>query len=106
MNVLSIILLALFCAIGGYLIGLNRGKETNKYAYDEGYTTGWNDCLNEIEFVRSGGESEVITNPELIFGTGWDETREHKARELIRQLDDLFNDEDEDDVEIIDAGEY
>lgn len=104
MNV-SIILLALFCAIGGYLIGLNRGKETNKYDYDEGYEAGWNDCISEIEFVRTGGESEIITNPELIFGTGWDETREYKARELVRQLDDLFYGEEDDD-EIVDGGTY
>lgn len=107
MNVLSIILLALFCAIGGYFIGLNRGNDTHKYDYDDGYENGWNDCITEIDFVKRGGESEIITHPELIFGEDWSETREHKARELLKQLDELFReDEEEDNVEILDGGEY
>ena len=88
------------------MIGLNRGNETHRYDYDEGYENGWNDCISEIEFVKKGGESEIITKPELIFGEDWSETREHKARELIRQLDDLFDGEEEDDEDIIDGGEY
>ena len=88
MNVLSIILLALFCAIGGYFIGLNRGNDTHKYDYDEGYTKGYYDCYLEM---REG--YPVIS-------------REDKARELIRQLDELFEDDEEDNVEILDGGEY
>ena len=106
MNTLSIVLFGLFVAIGAFLIGLNRGNETHRYDYDEGYENGWNDCISEIEFVKKGGESEIITKPELIFGEDWSETREHKARELIRQLDDLFDGEEEDDEDIIDGGEY
>lgn len=111
---LSIILFALFVALVSYFIGLQRGNETHKYDYDDGYENGWNNCIDEIEFVKRGGESEIITNPELIFGTGWDETREQKARELVHQLDALFDgpdDEDYDDDDsqnnnIIDCGSY
>ena len=89
MNVLSIILLALFCAIGGYLIGLNRGNETHKYDYDDGYTKGYCDCY-----------LEMIEGDPVI-------SREDKARELLKQLDELFREEeDEEDVEILDGGEY
>lgn len=89
----------LFCAIGGYLIGLYRGYKNHEYDFDKG----WNACIDEIMFVKNGGESAMIDAPEEIFGTGWDETREKKARELLRQLDELF---DGDEDEIIDGGEY
>ena len=85
MNVLSIILLALFCAIGGYIIGLRRGITSSQHLYDEGYVNGWDDCLKET--------SEAD-----------DEDNYDKARELIRQLGELFEEDEEDNI--IDGGYY
>lgn len=79
-----IIIGMLFCAIGGYVIGLNRGIETHKYDYDEGYTAGFHNALTEIEVNRP------------------DKLLKYNARELLRQLEDLFDDEEE----ILDGGEY
>ena len=87
MNVLSIILLALFCAIGGYIIGLRRGITSSQHLYDDGWIAA------EEYFKRF---------PELVEEED-DEDKYDKARRMIRELDDLFNEEDED---IIDGGEY
>lgn len=101
MTNVSIILLALFCAIGGYIIGFNRGNGFNKADYEEGYDDGWSDCVDTINanLDELNAEQEVKSSKK----GEWDETREQKARELIEQLDDLFN---EDDDDIIDGGEY
>lgn len=83
MNTLSIILFGLFVAIAAFLIGLHRGNENRKYDYDEGYTAGYYDCQEKFE----------VEDP--------DRTRYDKARELLRQLDDLFEEDNK-----IDCGEY
>ena len=98
MTNVSIILLALFCAIGGYLIGLNRGNGFNKADYEEGYDDGWSDCVDTINANLDGLEVKSSKKTE------WNETREQKARELIEQLDDLFDGEDDDDI--VDGGTY
>ena len=89
MNVLSIILLALFCAIGGYIIGLRRGITGSQHLYDDGWIAA------EEYFKRF---------PELVEEED-DEDKYDKARELLNQLDDLFDGEEDED-EIIDCGEY
>ena len=94
---LSCILLALFCAIGGYIIGLNRGNDTHRFDYDDGYDNGWSDCVDTIN--SNLDELEVKCSKK----TEWDETREQKARELIEQLDDLFEDDEDNEI---DCGEY
>lgn len=94
---LSYILLALFCGIGGYIIGLNRGNDTHKYDYDDGYDNGWSDCVDTINANLDELEVKCSKKAEL------DETREQKARELIEQLDDLFEDDEDNEI---DCGEY
>lgn len=89
MNVLSIILLALFCAIGGYIIGLRRGITSSQHLYEDGWIAA------EEYFKRF---------PELLEDED-DEDKYDKARELIRQLDELFDDEEDEDI-IIGGDEY
>lgn len=90
MNVLSIILLALFCAIGGYIIGLRRGITSSQHLYDDGWIAA------EEYFKRF---------PELVEEEDVEDNYD-KARELVRQLDDLFDADEEEEVEVLDGGEY
>ena len=106
MQTLYTILLALFCAIMGYAIGLHRGFKTweiSKNGYDEGwiaasdyYTqhyelTPIDDMLDELYDDHIGFKAEIERNK--------------KAKEMVEQLDELF-DYEEDDDEIIDGGIY
>ena len=85
------IILALLLSIVAYFIGLTRGITGSKHLYDDG----WTDC--EEYFKRFPELLEEVEEN--------DEERYDKARELIRQLDDLFDINDEED-EILDGGEY
>ena len=73
-----------------YFIGLTRGITGSQHLYDDGWIAA------EEYFKRF---------PELLEGEEEDEDRYDKARELIHQLDELFE-EDEDEDNVIDCGEY
>lgn len=88
-NWLFIVLIILLSMVA-YFIGLTRGITGSQHLYDDG----WTDC--EEYFKRF---------PELLEGEEEDEDRYDKARELIHQLDELFE-EDEDEDNVIDCGEY
>lgn len=73
-GVICWILAIIFVAIGAYVIGLHRGYKTYAREYDEG----WSDCL---DWCHENYEmTEIETNHK----------REEKARELVRQLDELW----------------
>lgn len=88
-NWLFIVLIILLSMVA-YFIGLRRGITGSQHLYADGWIAA------EEYFKRF---------PELVEGVEEDdEDREDKARELIRQLDELFDDEEEDNK--IDCGEY
>lgn len=80
-----------------YLIGLRRGLETSKNFYDEG----WLACEQYFNT-----HFELTPIDEMLDGVYEELTREQKARVLIDELDDLFQDVDMGDEEIVDGGEY
>lgn len=83
-------LLIIFVAVVSYIIGLRRGITGSQHLYDDGWIAA------EEYFKRF---------PELVQGVEEDdEDRYDKARELIRQLDELFEEDEED--EVLDGGEY
>lgn len=85
-------LLIIFVAVVSYIIGLRRGITGSQHLYDDGWIAA------EEYFKRF---------PELVQGVEEDdEDRYDKARELIRQLDDLFDVDEEEEVEVLDGGEY
>lgn len=88
-NTIWIIILAIFTAIMGYGIGLRRGFKTYENEYDRGYNDGLTYCEQHYE----------MTDVDEMMDTMY---REEKARDLIKQLDELF----EDDNKVIDGGEY
>lgn len=77
MQTIWLIIYAVFCAIGGYCIGLRRGFKCYEHDYDEGYLAGYNDAVEEHK-------------------------RGVKLNCLVNALDDLFKDDDD----ITDCGEY
>lgn len=76
-NTIWIIILAIFTAIMGYGIGLHRGFKTYENSYDEGYNDALNWCHKNYEMTDINEKMNTIY-------------REEKAREFIKQLDDLF----------------
>lgn len=74
MTTISIILFGLFVGICSYLVGLHRGNQNNAYEYDRGYEDGMNDALAQGEDIKYTA-----------------------AKELVRQLDELFDWEDKDE---------
>lgn len=89
MESISVILFALFVGVCSYFIGLHRGNSNNKYEYDRGYDDGW--LAAEEYFKQRFLEGFEVEDP--------DRTRYDKARELLRQLDDLFFYDDENNEE-------
>lgn len=74
-----------------YFIGLRRGITGSQHLYDDGWIAA------EEYFKRF---------PELLEGVEeGKEDRYDKARELLKQLDELFEDDEEEDNKI-DCGEY
>ena len=76
MTTISIILFGLFVGLLCYLVGLHRGNQNNAYEYDRGYEDGMNDALAHGEDIKYTA-----------------------AKELVRQLDELFDLEDKDEEE-------
>lgn len=84
MNIYLCLLLIAIVAVVSYIIGLRRGCIIRQNDYDDGYEAAMNDI---VEFQA-------------------EEARYEKARELVRQLDDLFDADEEEEVEVLDGGEY
>ena len=68
----------IFAAIGSYIIGLRRGYKTYENEYDEGYNDALNYCRKNYEMTDINEMMDTVY-------------REEKAREFIKQLDDLFD---------------
>lgn len=67
----------IFVAIGSYIIGIKRGYSTYSTEYDRGYNDALNWCHKNYEMTDISEKMDNIY-------------REEKAREFIKQLDDLF----------------
>jgi hypothetical protein len=72
-----------------YFIGLQRGITGSRHLYDEGW-------IAAEEYFRHF--PELLENDEL--------DKYDKAKDLVKALDQLFNEDDEDDDGTIDCGEY
>lgn len=86
-NWLFIVLIILLSMVA-YFIGLQRGITGSQHLYDDGWLAA------EEYFKRF---------PELVEEED-DEGKYDKARRMIRELDELFEDDEDDNV--IDGGEY
>jgi len=99
MEILWTIIGMLLYAIACYALGYHRGAETMRYSYDEGYERALKD--KEQEELRE--RDEML---DRIY-------KEDQAREMIKQVGELFEDNDprlfEVDDEgniIVDCGDY
>lgn len=88
-NTAVLFVIIIITVILGYIAGLRRGITGSQHLYDDGWIAA------EEYFKRF---------PELVEEED-DEDKYDKARELLNQLDDLFDGEEDED-EIIDCGEY
>lgn len=84
MNTLWIIILAFFCAIISYIIGIHRGWKTYEHPCPK----------EETELYYKAGYEAGMRAAK----------HEEKTRKFIASLEDAFGPEDEDQV--IDGGEY
>lgn len=108
MNALSIIMLAIFCALGGYVLAffvvwkeLNKEKESSyregffdgqqvpdkdfldEY-YEEGYKDGYKKAGGNLDDLKPKKKEEYVEG-DLPF-----DNRPEKIEQLIRELDDIF----------------
>ncbi len=102
MNALTYIIAMTFVGVICYIIGLRRGinvtEENHANDYDDGYNDGLSYCQQNYEMH----ELEPMTD--ALYNEAYKEKCE-KGKELIRQLDELFEDDDENNNKI-DCGEY
>lgn len=87
-NAIWIIIGFLFCAIAGYGIGLHRGFKVSDGLYDEG----WIDCEEHMK------QHYEMTEIEPMLDDLYEEQKrekQQKARRLVRELDELFQDSNE-----------
>ena len=84
---IAIIILALFCAIGGYVIGLRRGHETTKNDYEDG----WNDAADFYESTFELTPIERIMDE--LGELELKRMKEENAKEVLRQIEELMEDE-------------
>lgn len=87
-----IIILAIFCALCGYCIGLRRGWKTYENEYDRGYNDALNYCEQHYDMTDLDKMTENLEKSQKL----------QMAKSLVTQLDDLFEEEER----IIDCGEY
>lgn len=76
-------LFIIFVALACYFIGLRQGNRDHIHDYDEGYNDGMNAAMELKEDFKF-----------------------EKAKELVQELDELFEGPEDEDVEILDGGEY
>lgn len=86
MEILWTIIGMLLYAIACYGWGYHRGAETMRYSYDEGYNQALKDRDYEEMLRRDAMVDEIY--------------KEDQAREMIKQVEELFEDN------TIDCGEY
>ena len=102
MNALTYIIAMTFAGVICYIIGLRRGikitEENHANDYDEGYNDGLSYCQQNYEM------RELEPMIDALYFAAYKERRE-KGKELIRQLDELFEDDDENNNKI-DCGTY
>jgi cell shape-determining protein MreC len=99
-NTAVLFVIIIITAILGYFAGLRRAAFSEyDNAYDEGFEAG-------IRWYEEEQEANARTIQEVVEDMVNKEKQE-KAKQLIDQLDELFReDEEEDNVEILDGGEY
>lgn len=113
MNTIWIVICAIFCALGGYTIGLRRGIKVSDGLYDMGWEAA------ETYFKQ---HPELVQNIDKMLDDLYEEhlqqEKYEKAYRMVKELDELFDDEtpipDElfsnstpkTDENIIDCGEY
>lgn len=90
-NVIWIIIGFLFCAIAGYGIGLHRGFKTYEHEYDKGYADALSYCEQHYE----------MTEIEPMLDDLYEEQKYEKAKQLVKELEGLFEDDN-----VIDGGYY
>ena len=93
MNALTYIIAMTFAGVICYIIGLRRGikitEENHANDYDEGYNDGLSYCQQNYEM------RELEPMIDALYYEAYRKKREETGRELIRQLDELFEDDDE-----------
>jgi hypothetical protein len=103
MNALTYIIAMTFAGVICYIIGLRRGikvtEENHANDYDDGYNDGLSYCQQNYEMHELEPMIDAMYNEAY-------KDRCKKGKELIRQLDELFEDDDDENNNKIDCGEY
>ena len=86
MNAIWIVICAIFCALGGYIIGLRRGIKVSDGLYD----MGWEDA--ETYFKQ---HPELVQDIDKMLDDLSQEQKNkyEKACGMVKELDELFDDE-------------
>lgn len=102
MNTLWLIIGVFFIALVCYAFGIYTGWKT----YENDYDNGWVDALDWAK-----EQYEMVPIDDMLRELYQEEEKRNKraiAQDIIKELDDVFGEEDEDDDDdnIIDCGEY
>lgn len=104
MNALTYIIAMTFAGVICYIIGLRRGikvtEENHANDYDEGYNDGLSYCQQNYEM------RELEPMIDALYFEAYKEKRREKAKEFIKQLDELFEDDDDENNNKTDCGIY
>jgi len=102
MNAFLIVLGFIFCALGGYAIGLRRGYKT----YENDYDQGWVDAEAYMAQHRELGQ-DLDKMMDDLADEYQRKQRQENAEQLVNELEQLFEDDTEEDkTNIIDCGYY
>lgn len=112
MNAIWIIICAIFCALGGYIIGARRGIKVSDGLYDAGWEDAETYFKQHPELVQ-----DIDKMMDDLYADHLKREKYEKANRMVKELGELFDDEcpvpdeifsgpSKDDDNILDGGTY
>ena len=112
MNAIWIVICAIFCALGGYIIGARRGIKVSDGLYDMGWEAAETYFKQHPELVQ-----DIDKMMDDLYADHLKREKYEKACGMIKELGELFDDEcpvpdeifsgpSKDDDNILDGGTY
>ena len=112
MNAIWIVICAIFCALGGYIIGARRGIKVSDGLYDAGWEDAETYFKQHPELVQ-----DIDKMMDDLYADHLKREKYEKANRMVKELGELFDDEcpvpdeifsgpSKDDDNILDGGTY
>ena len=112
MNAIWIVIYAIFCALGGYIIGARRGIKVSDGLYDAGWEDAETYFKQHPELVQ-----DIDKMMDDLYADHLKREKYEKANRMVKELGELFDDEcpvpdeifsgpSKDDDNILDGGTY